>query len=289
MRIMQTFGRCFSFIAVVAGAGWLSQSPLQAQAAPTPAGAATTNVLGHVERAAQLFGRPLTGSDRQAAGKLDDLVVDLESERILYGIVDGKGGKVVVPAQIFGGTANNEVQLTAPAQKIASAPRFTAGGDNAAQLGQASLVAQAYQHFGLTPWWQGSSPASAGAFHNVHRLSRLIGSSVVNVNNQPIGKVSNVVVDTPTSRLMYVVLTPDPSLKLGNNLYALPSDTLTQTAGKRSLTVNLDAAKLASAPHFDNGSWPNLSDVGFATRVYQFYGKQAWFQRAGGPMQPTGR
>jgi sporulation protein YlmC with PRC-barrel domain len=246
--------------------------------------------LAHVERAANLFGRQLESSDNQQIGKVNNVVLDLESEHILYVVVNANKGKVAVPPQIFGETTGNTILLNAGKQKIESAPQFTSDIDKPEQLTQASFVAKVYEHFGQNAWWKGSTPADQGTFHNVHKLNDVIGMKVENVNNQTMGKVNNVVVDMPTGRVMYVVLAPDSSLSLGNNLYALPSDALTLSPDKKHLVSNIDQQKLASAPHFEKNSWPNLTDATFASQVYQFYGKQAWFGNAGATgLQPTGR
>ena len=247
-----------------------------------------TGVLANVGRAAYLFGRQLESSDHQPVGKVDNLVLDLESERILYVIITTPNGTVAVPPQIFGQASGNKIPLKADKQKIESAPRFTAQSGNAAQLGQASFVAQVYQHFGQNAWWQGGGRVDQGSFHNVHKLNELIGMKVENVNNQTIGQVSNVIVDMPTGRIMYALLQPDSNLNLGDNLYALPSDALTLSPDRRHLVSNIDQQKLASAPHFPKNNWPNLTDANFASQVYQYYGKQAWFSGATG-VQPTGR
>jgi sporulation protein YlmC with PRC-barrel domain len=175
------------------------------------------------------------------------------------------------------------------AQKLATAPRFTSNQDKPDQLGQASFVDRVYQNFGAPAWWQGSGPANQGSFHNVHKLNQLIGMSVQDVNNQTIGKISNVVVDLPRGRILYAAFEPASSLNLGNNLYAMPSDAFTLGSDHKHLVTNIDRQKLAAAPHFDKNNWPNVTDPSFASQVYQYYGKQAYFNTGGGNYQPTGR
>ena len=268
----------------------LSLWAILAQGQPTQNQQPGTSVLGNVARAANLFGRQLESSDHQQIGKVDNLVVDLESEHILYVVVSAQNGKVAVPPQILGAASGNKIPLKADKQKIESAPQFTGQIDKPDQLGQASFVAKVYQHFGQNAWWQGSAPVDQGSFHNVHKLTQLIGMKVENVNNQTIGKVSNVIVDMPTGRVIYALLEPDSSLNLGDNLYALPSDALTLSSDRTHLASNIDQQKLASAPHFPKNNWPNLADATFASQVYQYYGKQAWFGGAtGSQVQPTGR
>jgi len=253
--------------------------------------ASSGNTLAQVERAANLFGRQVESSDNQKIGKVNNLVVDLESEHILYVVLNADKGKVAVPPQIFEQSSGNTLRVNADKQKIESAPQFTSDIDQPDQLGQASFVDKVYQHFGQNAWWQGSTPADQGTFHNVHKLNQLIGMNIENSNNQPIGKVSNIVVDMPAGRLMYVVLSPDSSLNLGNNLYPIPSDALTLSSDKKHLVTGIDQQKLATAPHFEKSNWPNLTDSTFATQVYQFYGKQVWFGgiSTGTGLQPTGR
>lgn len=252
--------------------------------------ATSGNALSHAERAANIYGRELIGSDNQKLGKIDNVVVDLESEHILYVVVGASRGKVAVPPQAIGQTTGNTLQVNFTKQKLDGAPQFTSDLDKPDQLGQASFVDRVYQYFGISPWWQGgNTPANQGSFHNVHKLNQLIGMSVEDVNNQNIGKISNVVVDMPSGRLLFVVFSPASSLNLGSNLYAMPSDAFTLGSDQKHLVTGIDRQKLAAAPHFDKNNWPNVNDTTFASQVYQYYGKQAWFNTAGANYQPTGR
>src|SRR5256885_3361517 len=64
-------------------------------AAPNKSGAGRTEsssfergkMLGHVERANKLIGKEVLGSDNQKLGKIDNLVVDLESGHVLYAVI----------------------------------------------------------------------------------------------------------------------------------------------------------------------------------------------------------
>ena len=256
---------------------------------PPATSATAASPLASAERAANLYGRQLVGSDNQTVGKVDNVIVDLESEHILYVVVGASRGKVAVVPQIIGQTSGNVLHATVPKQKIDAAPQFTSQQNNPNELGQANFVYKVYQYFGANPWWQGSTPADQGTFHNVHKLNQLIGMNVQDVNNQSIGKVSNVVVDMPSGRLLYVVFEPASSLNLGSNLYAMPSDAFTLGSDQKHLVTNIDREKLAAAPHFDKNTWPNVKDAAFASQVYQYYGKQAWFNNATPGYQPTGR
>ena len=272
--------------AIWAASAVLGTSLIAGNAQTAPANS-SSNPLSQAERAASLYNRQILSSDNQKIGKVDNVIVDLESEHILYVVLNDNGNKVAVPPQVLGQSAGNMLRANAPKSKIDSAPKFTSNMNNAAQLGQASFVSQVYQAFGANRWWQGSTPVDQGTFHNVHKLNQLIGMNVEDVNNATIGKISNVVVDMPTGRLLYVAFAPASKMNLGNNLYAMPSDAFTLSSDQSHLVTNIDQQKLAAAPHFASNSWPNINDSTFASQVYQYYGKQAWFNNSA--YQPTGR
>src|SRR5437879_2184618 len=57
-------------------------------------------MLGHCERANKLIAKHVLGSDDQKLGKIDNLIVDLESGRILYAVISTSaiGGKIFAVA-----------------------------------------------------------------------------------------------------------------------------------------------------------------------------------------------
>jgi sporulation protein YlmC with PRC-barrel domain len=258
--------------------------------------------LGQVERANKLIGREVIGSDNEKLGKIDNLIVDLESGHILYAVI-GSGGvasigekKFAVAPGIFTEMPptteskkpferSTDLHANIDKAKLSSAPQFTREIEKEGEFSRADFVNQVYQHCGQTAWWQGA--ASAGEFRCVHKTSDLIGMKIKNATDQPMGKVDNVAVDLPAGRVVYVILSPDSSLNLGSELYALPPGALTLSTDKKTLTSDISQEKLAGAPHFAKDNWPTLSNSAWGSQVYQYYGKQAYFE-SGGKLQPTG-
>src|SRR5437899_6804439 len=145
--------------------------------AGTFSSAQSDTTLAHVERANKLVGKEIKSSDNQRVGKIDNLVVDLETGRILYAVV-GMGGvakvgekRYAVPPGIFTEAQGNTVQINADKQKLSGAPEFTSDMDKSTELGKADFVSKTYQYWGQNAWWQGNTgntPASEGTFHNTH-------------------------------------------------------------------------------------------------------------------------
>jgi len=263
-------------------------------AVPTYAADATSEkTLGQLERANKLIGKTVYSSDNQKLGKIDNFVVDLESGRVIYAVVGtgvfGVGGKdYAVAPGIFTDVRGDTIHINLDKQKFTGAPEFTKDIDKPEQLGQSTFANQVYQYFGQTAWWQGSQPADTGSFHNVHKAKDLIGMKVKNVANEDLGKVDNLMVDLPAGRVVFAILNPDSGLNLGNNYYALPPNALTLSSDQKNLVSDVNKDKLASAPRFTKDQWQNLSDPSFASKVYQYFGQQTYFE-TGGVLRPTGR
>jgi sporulation protein YlmC with PRC-barrel domain len=248
----------------------------------------------HIDRANKLIGKTVIGSDNQKIGKIENFVVDLTSGRILYTIV-GVGGvlgagerHVAVAPNVFTETEGNTVHVNVDKQKFNDAPQFTKELDKDMELGKADFVSKVYQYYGQNAWWQGAKPAGEGSFNNVHKASDLIGMKVKSSSDEALGKLDNVVLDVPAGRVVYAILSADSSLNVGNDFFALPPDAFTLSSDHKSLTSGITKDKLAGAPHFTKDNWQQLSDPAFASQVYQYYGKQAYFQKGTG-LEPTGR
>lgn len=256
---------------------------------PAVARQANQTSITQIGAANKVYGNEVISSDNQKVGKLNNLIVDVESGRILYGTIGASKGRVGVPPQIFTSTlpsSDKNLHVNVTKAQIDSAPQFN-GADNPEGWGQASFVDQVYKHFGQNEWWQGSTPANQGSFHNVHKASEIVGMKVENASDQPLGKIENAMVDLPPGRLVYLLLTPDSSLNLGNNIYVLPPQAFTLKPDHKYLVSGIDKDKLAGAPHFEKNHWPDISNVNYASQVYQYFGKEPYFQ--GGNAQPTGR
>jgi len=247
--------------------------------------------FGQIERANKLIGKHVFTSDNLKFGKIDNLIVDLESGRVLYVVVSTGtivGKDYAVPPALFTDVQGDNFHLNVDKAKLEGAPQFTKEMDKPEQWGQASFVSQVYQYFGQNAWWQGAGAANTGSFSNVHKVKDLTGMKVQNVNNEEFGKVDNVMIDLPAGRIVYVILNPASNLNLGNNLYALPPNALTLSSDRKNLVSDITKDKLAGAPHFTKDQWATISNPQFASKVYQYYGKQPWFETRSS-LQPTGR
>jgi sporulation protein YlmC with PRC-barrel domain len=233
--------------------------------------------LGKIEPAKDLMGRAVHDLDAKI-GDIKDVVVDIESGRILYVLVSADGKLVAMPSQAFSSSSDSKVVTQANKQKLLDAPQFE--NDQNAKLSDPEFAKRAHQHFGQSLAWEGT-------FNNVHKASELIGMNVQNVSDQKVGDVNNLGLDLKSGRIAYVILASGGVLGVGDKLYVMPPNAFTLGSDKKTLVTSIDKAKLEGAPVLNNQNWGQVSDTRFAARVYRHYGKQPYW--SGAQLTPTGR
>lgn len=238
---------------------------------------------GPITDAKALIGWDLRSRQDEKIGTLKDIVVDLESGRILYGVVDVAGigagardNRAIAPAA-FGRADRGDkaIHVDFGKQKLEQAPTVPAGRD--AQIAEVKFVEDVYRYYDLQPWFSGAG-APTGRFGNVHRASDLIGMKVENVNGQDFGKVQNLAVDLADGRIAFALLNTRGGGRGGGDLVAVPPMALTLSSDRQTLTTNLDGDQLASAPKVDANNLQKLDDASFAAEVYRYHGKDMWWQ-----------
>jgi hypothetical protein len=125
----------------------------------------------------------------------------------------------------------------------------------------------------------GPGPALMGA-------DTLIGDSVVNAQEEDLGDIKEIMLDMQTGQVAYAVLAFGGFLGMGEKLFAVPWQALHLDTVNKRMVLNVDKERLKSAPGFDKDSWPDMSDVNWASGVHSFYGTDP--QRSGAPTMGPG-
>ena len=287
---MKTINKLMSVGALALAVFMPATFTVQAQTNPNAVSSSTGGTVGIVARANQIIGQNVFNRQGEAIGKINNLVVELASGRVLYAVVDEQGGVpgmdrfAIPPGKFSSGANNGNLVVDVKKADLASAPKFKGG---ASTINSVDYAQQVYQHFGQPAWWEGSGAAGASAntFGNVRGARQLMGTEVKTVANQNLGQIKNLVVDLAAGRVLYVALVPPGSLGSGNMVYVVPPNAFTP-GPDGTLVTGLDEAKLQGGPHFADNSWPDVASSSYATQVYQYYGKQPYFNSQ---LSPTSR
>jgi sporulation protein YlmC with PRC-barrel domain len=111
--------------------------------------------------------------------------------------------------------------------------------------------------------------------------STLEGDSVRNSAGEDLGKIEDIMVDIPTGRVAYAVLSFGGFLGIGNKLFAVPWAALTLDEDAHEFILNVDKAVLESAPGFDKDSWPDMADPSWGEQIHSHYGFRPYWDEAG--------
>jgi hypothetical protein len=118
-------------------------------------------------------------------------------------------------------------------------------------------------------------------YRRVMSAGTLAGDRVRNSAGEDLGKIEEIMIDVPTGRVAYAVLSFGGFLGMGNKLFALPWDALRLNEDEHEFILNVDKATLESAPGFDQDNWPDMADENWASQIYGHYGtKPYWEPRA---------
>ena len=125
----------------------------------------------------------------------------------------------------------------------------------------------------------GPGPALMGA-------DTLIGDNVVNADDDDLGEIKEIMLDMQTGQVAYAVLAFGGFLGMGEKLFAVPWQALHLDTANKRFVLNVDKARLKSAPGFNKDAWPDMSDIQWANQVHTFYGTDP--SRVGGPTMGPG-
>ncbi len=115
------------------------------------------------------------------------------------------------------------------------------------------------------------------AYRRVLSASTLAGDRVVNSRGEDIGKIDEIMIDTPTGRVAYAVLSFGGFLGMGDKLFAIPWSMLSLDEDHKVFPLDVDKERLKKAPGFDKDHWPDMTDRTWGTSVYQYYGASPYW------------
>ncbi len=111
----------------------------------------------------------------------------------------------------------------------------------------------------------------------------VIGSKVINQQNEDLGKIEDIVVDADAGRIAYAVLSFGGFLGLGDKYFAIPWEALRFNLSDKHALLNVDKKVLENAPGFSKENWPNMADATWGNQIFTHYGYKPYWEQP-----PTG-
>jgi len=108
--------------------------------------------------------------------------------------------------------------------------------------------------------------------------STLTGDRVRNAAGEDLGKIENIMIDIPSGRVAYAVLSFGGFLGIGDKLFAVPWSALRIDEGEHEFVLDVDRKTLETAPGFNKDAWPDMADPAFGASVHTHYGRTPYWE-----------
>lgn len=100
----------------------------------------------------------------------------------------------------------------------------------------------------------------------------LKGTKVVNTKGEDIGSIEELMIDLDSGFLAYAVLSFGGIMGIGDKLFAIPWAAMTIDTKDKKFVLDVDKERLEKGEGFDKNDWPNMSDLEWRARMYEYYG-----------------
>ena len=110
----------------------------------------------------------------------------------------------------------------------------------------------------------------AKTWERTHRVSKIIGTDVVNSKGEKIGDVEDIVLDAK-GNVAYAVVSTGGFLGMGDKMHAVPWSAIRTTTGTDNFMLDVDKDRLRTAPGFDQSSWPNVNDPKWSSENRRYF------------------
>jgi sporulation protein YlmC with PRC-barrel domain len=113
--------------------------------------------------------------------------------------------------------------------------------------------------------------SSDGPGPQVMAADTLQGDEVRNDADENLGEITDIMIDVPTGRVAYAVMSVGGVLGMGSKLFAIPWSALQLDTEKKCFRMNVPKERFEHAPGFDKDHWPTMADQQWAEDVHSFY------------------
>ena len=210
-------------------------------------------------RASKLIGMNVRNAQGEDLGEINDLVIDVNNERVHYAILAfggfmGMGEKLFAyPVRVLSMGANGDaLVLNVDKDRLKRAPGFERDRwpDWQAENGYRSDVDRYYG-----PTLQ----VEAKPNMLLRRASDLLDADVTDAAGEDVGDVNDMVVDLSSGKVQYVVVELERGWGDPDRLTLLPVRAFKANArDDEDLVLRLDQQQVATAPGFAKNRWPDL-------------------------------
>ncbi|MGY6554369.1 MAG: PRC-barrel domain-containing protein [Wenzhouxiangella sp.] len=99
----------------------------------------------------------------------------------------------------------------------------------------------------------------------------ITGDEVCNLKEEKLGTIQDIMLDVPTGRIRYAVLSSGGFLGMGDRLFAIPWQALHLDSDNKRFKLDIEVERLKKAPGFDKAEWPDMADATWNSSVETYF------------------
>jgi sporulation protein YlmC with PRC-barrel domain len=107
---------------------------------------------------------------------------------------------------------------------------------------------------------------------NAFMVEKIIGSRVINMKGETLGKIEDLVVDIDTGTILYAVLESGGFLSIGDKLFPVPWESLAALPSEGIFFLNQSKEQMEKAPAFQKNNLPDMADMHWGQGIFKHYG-----------------
>lgn len=124
----------------------------------------------------------------------------------------------------------------------------------------------------------GNRKPGKGPGPEVMAAETLTGNDVMNSRGESLGDIEAIMLDVPSGRVAYAVLSFGGFLGAGDKLFAVPWGALKLDTDNKCFLLEVDKESLKDAPGFDKDHWPSMADTKWASTIHDYYGTRPYWE-----------
>jgi sporulation protein YlmC with PRC-barrel domain len=130
---------------------------------------------------------------------------------------------------------------------------------------------------GHSEWAKRTNTLRKAPLGPISRAADLIGREVRNKQNEKLGKIEDLAIDTDSGRITQVIVTSGGLLGIGDRLTAVPPSAFEKTADVDPMRLDVSRDFFKGAPGFNAERWDEFSDANAVTRAYRYFKTEPYF------------
>lgn len=119
---------------------------------------------------------------------------------------------------------------------------------------------------------------SGGPGPRLMTASTLAGDEVVNRQGEKLGRIDEIMIDVPSGRVAYAVMSAGGFLGIGDKLFAVPFNALTLDTDNKCFVLDVPRERIEQAPGFEKDHWPEMADTQWGRHVHGYYGTRPYWE-----------